>query len=84
MRKMIAFAASVMIAAHAAAQGGCVPVTSFDLALAANTLRGMAAKGAPLGEESLVDDDGIDFLQAHLTLERAKDKLRLTLFRGPL
>lgn len=60
------------------------PVTSFDLTLAVKTLRGMAAKGAPLGEESLVDDDGVDFLQAHLKLARAKNKLRLTLFRGPL
>ena len=44
----------------------------------------MAAKGAPLAKEQEVAGDGLDFLQARLTLEQAKDKLRLTLFRGPL
>jgi hypothetical protein len=161
MRKMIAFATSVMITAHAAAQDGCVrsepspafpqaapgihkftvkstteavetlrlpsgevlrlehggceyyvlvlefsavakqnayasgaqlldslrpqqPDANFDLALAAKTLRVMAARNAPLGEESAVAGDGEDFLQANLKLEQAKGKLRLTLFRGPL
>lgn len=163
MRKMIAFAAGIMISAHAAAQDGCVrsepspvfpkaaasihsfsatapteaveslrlpsgeelrlehggceyyvlafefsgaagpdayisaakmldslrplqPDARFDLPLAARTLRAMSARRAPLAEESEVDGDGLDFLQARLTLEPAKStgKLRLTIFRGPL
>jgi len=56
------------------------------LALAARTLRTMAARRAPLSEESEVAGDGLDFLQARLILEQSKTrgKLRLTLFRGPL
>lgn len=60
------------------------PDSRFDLALAANTLREMASKNAPLNTESPVPGDGEDFLQARLKLERAKGKLQLTLFRGPL
>ena len=163
MRKMIAFAASIMISVHAAAQEGCVrsapypafpnaaagihsfttktpseaietlrlpsgevlrlehggceyyvlalefngsaktdayasaaklldslrtqqPDIAFDFALAARTLNSMAARRAPLAEESEIAGDGVDFLQARLVLEPAKTKgkLRLTLFRGPL
>lgn len=60
------------------------PEAGFDLEKVSGTLKEMAARGAPLAEESEVSGDGLDFLQARLTLEQAKGKLRLTLFRGPL
>jgi len=60
------------------------PEIAFDLALAALTLRAMAARGAPLEEESEVAGDGVDFLQTRLVLKQVKRKLRLALFRGPL
>lgn len=57
---------------------------NFDLSRASRTLRAMAARGAPLGEEAEIEGDGEDFLQARLSLVREKGKLRLSLFRGPL